>query len=451
MDLTNCPRHTRRGFSRGEFLPADLPPDLPPINEQSPAPIRSVIDVSPPTEVSALSGLPKPYLNSSSAPVSAPAAGAPSESFLTFLAQEITGQASQRIDPYDQGLGDSSRAFFTASSVERIMEALSQSSRGVRAGERDLVENLKAAIQQMEEESDCDPHLDAELAEDSFNPEHFQALADFDLSFGMDVERDDDEWSNHHRATVFSAHVKVEDDGRRVETFDVGSKVLKDALGRVIEVKSPYGDMLGFNYGMFGSIESVWRTDGRGRAHSEGAVDKHGVVIRDSEGRVRAAGQSMTVDPRGCFFLHTVDSQFFSVDLVSGVHIERRKYQDDDGGTRQITALFTHDGFRMATVFAGASHTEYGEAGALRYRFYGRDGTLIEFACAEDLDDLRPSRVMPPASRRICPGWRKQRQANTAWQAVQEYLDYAWRETAWDAALPRSSSAAMIPAKADNR
>jgi hypothetical protein len=217
--------------------------------------------------------------------------------------------------------------------------------------------------------------------------------------------------------------VEVSPDGWRLEIFPGGSKVVKDVLGRVTEVHSQFGDCLYVRYGTEGYIESFERIRADGSNHTEGKRDKHGVVVRDAEGRVRAAGESMSVDPRGCFYLHTFDGQFFSVDLVTGIHTERRKVTDERGYPRFVTSMFAHDGFRMATMFGGAwLSTAYGADLPSRFRFYGRDGTMIEFQNDYELQQRRPSRVLRPASRRLCRSWPHRRQARTAWDAVHEYL-----------------------------
>lgn len=279
---------------------------------------------------------------------------------------------------------------------------------------------------------DSDPHLDLELIDkDSYFGEEEW---DVDLSYELEASYVDEEEIcdiAHLSAQMTRGrqHPLIEEtpDGGRLEVFAGGSKIVKDVLGRVVEVHSHYGDGLFLRYGIFGRLESFQRINCLGHMHSEGKKDKHGVVVRDHEGRVRAAGESMTVDPRGCFYLHTVDGQYFSVDLVAGLHSERRRVVDQRGGKRFVTSLFTHDGFRMATMYGPLFNDDDaiafgGTPAPSRLRFYGRDGTLIEFASDDDLVELRPLCVSSPALRPVHKGWLKRRQAGTAWESVHEYL-----------------------------
>lgn len=210
-------------------------------------------------------------------------------------------------------------------------------------------------------------------------------------------------------------HIETLPDGRRIETFSNGSMLTKDALGRVVEVRSTYGDCLFLAYGAFGHLEEFARTDSRGFMHSSGRLEKHGVTVRDAEGRVRAAGESMTIDPRGGFYLHTLDGQYFALDLVTGTHSERRRIFQANGTVDFLTAIFAHDGFRMASMYAVSG-------GTIRYRFYGRDGTIIEFHCDDDVRDCRPSVACAPGTKPVHKTWLKRSQGRTAWQSVFDYL-----------------------------
>lgn len=219
-----------------------------------------------------------------------------------------------------------------------------------------------------------------------------------------------------------SPHVELMPDGQRVETFPCGGFLTKDVLGRVTEVRSARGETLWLRYSAAGKLESFVRTDARGRTHSRGELDRHGVVVRDPEGRVRASGVSMTVDPLGCFYLHTQDGQFFAVDLISGFHVERRMAAMSFCRDKYITAFFSKDGFRMATKVDCRSTESGGTSQHCGFRFYGRDGTMLEFASFDQVKSRRPSKVLPPASFPIHKTWRRQRQANSAWHSLHQYL-----------------------------
>ncbi|SRR5579875_714506 len=229
-----------------------------------------------------------------------------------------------------------------------------------------------------------------------------------------------------HRLRYVPA-VTVTPDGLRLESFENGAEIVKDALGRVLEVKSAAGEGIALHYDQSGNLERFQRSDSAGRPHSEGQRDRHGVLVRDPDGRVRACGELMTVDPHGCLSVHNHDGQLVSLDLVRELHIERRRVGGAHGGT--ITAVFARDGFRMTTHFHEVSPAGDGgpsifsEDSRSPLRFYGRDGSLVEFASDEDLLAVRPSRVLPPGSLFVDLPWRAKRRARTAWEAVQEYLE----------------------------
>ncbi|HEY9713678.1 MAG TPA: hypothetical protein V6C72_09420, partial [Chroococcales cyanobacterium] len=128
--------------------------------------------------------------------------------------------------------------------------------------------------------------------------------------------------------------------------------------------------------------------------------------------------------------------QFWSLDLLHGLHIERRSLMDSEGHFKVLTAVFASDGFRMMTRFqtmeagepninrlsATDNHHWLASDRSGTFRFYGRDGSVIQFEGEDDLTDLKPSSVSPPGSRFIEKVWRFRQQARTAWDSVQEYV-----------------------------
>lgn len=219
--------------------------------------------------------------------------------------------------------------------------------------------------------------------------------------------------------------------GERVERFDNGAELKKDALGRVRHIRSGLGVSIAVAYDSEGQPQGFVRSDRHGQMHSIGERDRHGVVVRDIEGRVRAAGESMSVDPSGCLSVRRFDGQFWSLDLVKELHIERRSIVGRDGLWNFLTALFTSDGFRMMTRFQ-TLQGEDGPAGdrfhwlaaepSGTFRFYGRDGSVIEFEGEDHLTQRKPQKVWAPGSRAIDPNFRGHHQAGTAWDSVQEYI-----------------------------
>ena len=221
------------------------------------------------------------------------------------------------------------------------------------------------------------------------------------------------------RAAV--VHTDLLPGGKRQETFDNGSILSKDELGRVIEVYSGTGECLFLSYDQSGELSSFTRMDSQGNLHSTAKKGRQSVTVRDAEGRAKALGEFMTVDHFGRFFLHTRDGQYFSLDLITNIHCERRRLVKAEGKVSYVTAAFAHDGFRMATAYArnvrsASRHRE------ITYRFYGRDGSIIEFGTEEEFRDLKPTQSLPPCTMPVHRTWQQLRQAHTAWESVNEYL-----------------------------
>lgn len=220
--------------------------------------------------------------------------------------------------------------------------------------------------------------------------------------------------------------VSIAENGRRMERHANRAVVLKDQLGRVVEVRSSAGEVLSLSLGQCGTVQAFVRRGADGNVHTTARLEGDLVVVRDSEGRVRATGSSMSVDPNGCLFIHAPDGQFLSLDLVKGMHRERRCLADSGGRMRMFTAVFAHDGFRFATCFHDPkqpqSEIEKTNSKLAGFRFYGRDGSLVEFPSEDALSELSPCTVYPPGSKCVDSSWRRKWQAGTAWDAVKEYL-----------------------------
>ncbi len=331
---------------------------------------------------------------------------------LALLADEITEQAeSSHVDELREARLQSVRRALAESVTQRTAAA----PRTPADAPGELLRAFREAI-----ETSSPPSAPSPLVPE-FVPPHSERSSDF------------------RPRSKSCPRVEVLVDGQRIEYFDNESEISKDALGRVTEVKSSASERVSFQYDSCGNLDSFVRTDGRGSPHSDGRRDKHGIVVRDPEGRVRAAGESMTVDPLGCLCIHNFDGQFVSIDLVRGLHIERRRLPDSQGRWQMVTAVFAHDGFRMAcqfydcaAMYAGAGtgglssrpyrvSADANEGDVLR--FYGRDGSLVEFDAEEELRRLRPARVLAPGSVHVDTNWRGKHQAGTAWGAVREYLE----------------------------
>lgn len=410
MDIAHGYRHTRRGFLRGDSTPQFFKSSAGSSGAAGRlATASGVQNLMPPPPPSPATWIEPQFARTVEGEESAPlfedaleAGGRQNSSnaFLVWLAEQITGEAHG----HRNAIGQSTSEF----DYENFDEGY-------------------------------DPYIDGEFS-DFGTPPPVESAVQLDFSITVDDAAQVHEeipayCDNPFARARWQPIIECSPDGGRCECFAAGSKIVKDVLGRVVEVHSQFGDCLYFRYGVLGNLEHFERTDAHGRRHSEGRKDKHGVVVRDYEGRVRAAGETMAVDPSGCFYVHAIDGQYVSLDLVNGTHTERRRLRDSLSGTTiVITSLFTHDGFRMATAFSGTIPPTTGASTSeldyfpsrfsqdLRFRFYGRDGTLIEFASEEDLRRLQPVRVSAPATRKVARSWQRKRQAGTAWDSVHEYL-----------------------------
>ncbi|CAN5368274.1 hypothetical protein BH11CYA1_BH11CYA1_30340 [soil metagenome] len=273
-------------------------------------------------------------------------------------------------------------------------------------------------------------------------------------SLGNNRMADDSDISGITASIKMRPRVEIRDGGNgrcSVETFPSGAKVVKDDIGRVQEIVSERGICVVLGYDEKGHLSSFVRHDASGVVHSQGEVDGPGVLVRDGRGRVKAQGESMQVDARGCVSIAREDGQFWSIDLIRSVHTERRLLPDANGDWISMTALFCSDGFRMTTRFRKVQGLEsealnnggrqFNAAATVTskpnniiesdfsrtedsgtYRFYGRDGSIIDFNSDSELEQLKPKNVLPPGSKPVPAVHRGKRQAGTAWEALREYV-----------------------------
>jgi hypothetical protein len=226
--------------------------------------------------------------------------------------------------------------------------------------------------------------------------------------------------------------------GRRIESHENGAMLEKDELGRVTQIRAQSGEIISVYYGRDGAPEGFVRTDARGVLHSVAECDAQGVVLRDENGRVRAAGDSLFIDPLGRISICRSDGQYWSIDLARQMLSEKRRLADPTGRWTALTAVFAADGFRMMTLFQKLTPTpgksplrSHVDANRIwssaavedgHFRFYGRDGSTIEFTSEESLASLIPAYVSSPGVRPIEPRWQARHQAGTAWQSVHDYV-----------------------------
>ncbi|MBK9281228.1 MAG: hypothetical protein IPM93_23965 [Candidatus Obscuribacter sp.] len=79
------------------------------------------------------------------------------------------------------------------------------------------------------------------------------------------------------------------------------------------EIRTTRGDRLEFYYDGKGHLVSFVRIDAAGNIHSRADQDRHGVLVRDGNGRVRAQGEAIHVDPFGCVSISRQDGQYWSL------------------------------------------------------------------------------------------------------------------------------------------
>jgi hypothetical protein len=219
-------------------------------------------------------------------------------------------------------------------------------------------------------------------------------------------------------------------EGHRVESYENGARVMKDELGRVVEVSSHANQQMFITYSKAGFLSAFCLLDAFGNVLLVGEQDASSVIVKGAKGQIQAVGEYMSVGPNGCLTVHRLDGQFWSVDLVLNTFTERRFMVDRNKRTHCLTAIFSDDGFRMMTRFQAlptdgpgdSEHLNYhGNPAQVTLRFYGRDGSMIEFDSDENLESVKPSLVQPAAKQRL----HGKRNNRTAWDAVERYLEFA--------------------------
>ncbi len=213
----------------------------------------------------------------------------------------------------------------------------------------------------------------------------------------------------------------------RYEDTSQGARIIKDALGRVLYVKSPRDVALSYTYDHAGRLVYWMKTDGAGHVHSIGECvydnlieNKDRIVtVRDGMGRIISQGHSASVAPDGTLTVRRLDGQYWSIDIIRELAVERRAIERSDVNWNFVTALMADDGFRLSSKFQ-ALHTN----DTTKFRFYGRDGSVVQFDSEDALLARKPDNTYPAGSRDIheqflyCEG----KKARTAWDAVYEYF-----------------------------
>lgn len=213
----------------------------------------------------------------------------------------------------------------------------------------------------------------------------------------------------------------------RYEDTSQGARIIKDALGRVLYVKSPRQIALSYTYDPAGRLVYWMKTDGAGHVHSVGECvydnileNKDRIVtVRDGMGRIISQGHSASVAPDGTLTVRRLDGQYWSIDIIRELSVERRAIERSDVNWNFVTALMAEDGFRLASKFQ-ALHTN----DTTKFRFYGRDGSVVQFDSEDALMAKTPDNSYPSGSRDIHAqfSYSDGKKARTAWDAVYEYF-----------------------------
>jgi len=219
--------------------------------------------------------------------------------------------------------------------------------------------------------------------------------------------------------------------GHRLESYENGASVTKDELGRVVEVSSSDKQQMFVTYSPSGFLKVFCLLDAFANVLLIGEHNEQGVVVKGPNGQIKVVGEYMSAGPNGCLTVHRLDGQFWTIDLVLNSFTERRFFVDRQERAHCLTAIFSDDGFRMMTRFQElpsiskvdleSSLSWQGSPSQVSLRFYGRDGSMVEFDSDESLESLRPKLVLPGVLK-AAPGPRNNR---TAWDAVERYLDFA--------------------------
>jgi hypothetical protein len=233
------------------------------------------------------------------------------------------------------------------------------------------------------------------------------------------------------RALTKPPYTQSFNEGHRVDSYENGARVTKDELGRVVEVSSHTNQQMFITYSKAEFLSAFCLLDAFGNVLLVGEHNDNGVVVKGSKAQIQAVGEYMSVGPNGCLTVHRLDGQFWSIDLVLSTYTERRFMVDKDKRAHCLTAIFSDDGFRMMTRFQALSpdatndvehaFAHQSNPTQVTLRFYGRDGSMIEFDSDENLESVKPSLVQPAAKQRL----HGKRNNRNAWDAVERYLEFA--------------------------
>jgi hypothetical protein len=223
---------------------------------------------------------------------------------------------------------------------------------------------------------------------------------------------------------------------RQVQVYPYGARIKKNKLGQIVEISSPLGQQIAFEHSPQGVLKSFTRLFSSSKVHSVGALEQDRVVVKDGEGEVILVGESMTVSPSGCLIIRGSKEEFSCVDLMRGMYTERRYIRRRSGVLVSLTAVFAFDGFRMVTAFQSIpdesdqsnKSSQYSQAVPENcWRFYGRDGSMIEFDSYEKFKLRQPSYTRSAETKAITSTFQGRAQGHTAWDSVSANTSADWQ------------------------
>lgn len=209
-----------------------------------------------------------------------------------------------------------------------------------------------------------------------------------------------------------------------------GAVVVRNRLTQISEISSRSGEKIRFTYGAEGDLRSYTRRLPSGQIHSSGEVDGDSIVVRDGAGQVVLIGESMSVSDSGQLAIKRRQGQFLRVDLISETYTERRVVRSEPGNICRLTAMFALDGFRMHThfqvlkIYRQASdeiseETWNAPETHQSLRFYGRDGSVLEF---DSIDKVRLQQNFHAMSFMAQPSLPDGLPGLTAWDSANSYV-----------------------------
>ncbi|PWU03520.1 MAG: hypothetical protein C5B53_00385 [Candidatus Melainabacteria bacterium] len=215
---------------------------------------------------------------------------------------------------------------------------------------------------------------------------------------------------------------------RQLQVLERGAYIRRNSLEQIIEVCSSKGEKIGFGYSPDGSLRIFTRFSSSAEVQALGVWEADQVIVKDSSGSVILVGESMEISETGSLTIHQSERHVYRIDLIHELYTEKQEVEGRDGQLYCLKAIFALDGFRMSTCFESRPENRYDlEQAQLLFRFYGRDGSFLEFDSEERLRTLEPLQSADQGTRTVKPNFIACLDGTTAWDSVK-----ACAMTDWD-------------------